>query len=143
MDLRKVRDVFLAYAAAIGQEDGPVVDLTAEAVQSATLALEGIDHVHGSDGLALSVLSVGDGIPDDVLQEHLEHTSGLLVDETGDTLHTASTSKTADGGLGDTLDVVAENLAVTLGASLSEPLASFATASHGAELAVRYVVVLR
>ena len=117
--------------------------LTAEAVQSAALALEGVDHIHGSDGLALGVLSVGDGIPDDVLQEHLEHTTGLLVDETGDTLDTASASKTADGGLGDALDVVTENLTVTLGASLSESLASLATASHGDELEVRSVVVLR
>lgn len=42
------------------------------------------------------------------------------------TLDTATTSKTTDGRLGDALDVVAENLAVTLGASLAETFASFA-----------------
>lgn len=43
-----------------------------------------------------------------------------------DTLDTTTTGKTTDGGLGDTLDVVAENLAMTLGAALSEALATFA-----------------
>merc|ERR1712137_818453 len=33
--------------------------LAAEAVQGAALALQGVHHVHGSDGLAASVLGVG------------------------------------------------------------------------------------
>ena len=80
--------------------------LTTESVESAALALERVHHVHGSDSLSLGVLCVCDGIPDDILQEHLEHTSRLFVDETGDTLDAASTSQTTDGGLGDALDVV-------------------------------------
>lgn len=43
-----------------------------------------------------------------------------------DTLHTTTTSETADSGLGDALDVVTKNLAVTLGAALSETLSTFA-----------------
>ena len=35
------------------------------------LALEGVDDVERGHGLALGVLGVGDGITDDVLQEHL------------------------------------------------------------------------
>ena len=54
--------------------------LTTESVQSAALSLEGVDHVEGGDGLALGVLSVGDGIADDTLEEGLQHTTGLLVD---------------------------------------------------------------
>jgi hypothetical protein len=85
------------------------------------------------------VLGVGDGVADDVLEEDLEDTAGLFVDETRDTLHTSATGETADGGLSDTyegrderrasknwarqtLDVVAENLAVTLSSTLSESL---------------------
>ena len=45
--------------------------LAAEAVQSAALALERVDDVHGGDGLALGVLAVGDGIANHVLEEHL------------------------------------------------------------------------
>ena len=104
--------------------------LTAEAVQSASLSLEGVDHVHGSDSLPLGVLGVGDCVPDDVLQEHLEDTASLLVDETADTLHTAPAGQTADGGLGDTLDVVTKDLPVTLCATLAKAFASFAASSH-------------
>ena len=94
------------------------------------MALEGIDNIHSGDSLPLGVLSVGDSITDDVLKEDLEDTSGLLIDQARDTLDTTSASQTADSGLGDTLDVITQNLAVTLGASLAESLASFASSSH-------------
>ena len=54
--------------------------LATETVQSAALALEGVDNVERGDGLALGVLSVGDGITDDTLKEGLEDGAGLLVD---------------------------------------------------------------
>ena len=82
-----------------------------EAVQSASLALEGVDDIHGGDGLAAGVLGVGDGVTDDVLEEHLEDTAGLFVDLARDALDTTSASETADGGLGDALDVVPKDLA--------------------------------
>lgn len=93
--------------------------LTTEAVQSTSLAFQSVDDVHGGDGLPLGVLSVCDGITDDVLKEHLQDTTGLLIDESRDTLDTTSASKTADGRLGDTLDVISQHLSVTLGAPLS------------------------
>jgi len=40
------------------------------------------------------------------------------------TLDTSTTSETPDSRLGDALDVVTENLAMTLGATLSETLAA-------------------
>ena len=100
-------------------------NLTAESVEGTSLALEGVDNVHGGDGLPLGVLGVGHGITDDVLKENLQNTTGLLVDEAGDALDSTTTSKTTDGWLGDTLDVITENLPVTLGASLPESLATF------------------
>jgi hypothetical protein len=57
-----------------------------------------------------------------ILQKDLENTSSLFVDQTGDTFDATSTSETTDGGLGYALDVVAEDLTVTLGAALSETL---------------------
>eukprot|EP00095_Tigriopus_kingsejongensis_P009616 maker-scaffold328_size205007-snap-gene-0.13 protein:Tk09616 transcript:maker-scaffold328_size205007-snap-gene-0.13-mRNA-1 annotation:"histone -like" len=60
---------------------------------------DGIDHIHGGDGLPLGVFGVGDGIADDVLKEHFEDTTGLLIDEPGDALHTSTASQTTDGGL--------------------------------------------
>lgn len=49
-----------------------------------------------------------------------EHTSR-------NTLDTTTTSKTADSGLGDALDVVTKNLSVTLGTALAETLATLST----------------
>ncbi|KFP53135.1 hypothetical protein N323_02114, partial [Cathartes aura] len=94
--------------------------------KGASLALESVDHVHGRHRLPLSVLSVGDGVTDHVLQEHLQHAARLLVDEPRDALHAAAPSQAADGRLGDALDVVAQHLAVALGASLAEPLPALA-----------------
>jgi hypothetical protein len=98
--------------------------------RSRTEATYRIDDVHGRHGLATGVLGVGDGVANDVLQEDLEDTAGLLVDETGDTLDTPTTSQAADGGLGDALDVVAKDLAVALGSALAQSLASFSSARH-------------
>ena len=58
--------------------------LSSKAIQSASLPLQGIDNVHGSDGLPLGVLGVGDGVADDILQEHL-HTYQLRVHTTATT----------------------------------------------------------
>ena len=104
--------------------------LATKAIQSAALPLESVDHVHGGDGLPLGVFGVGDGIPDDVLEENLENSTGLLVDESGDTLDSTTTRQPSDGGLGDALDVVPQHLAMTLGSSLPESLSSFATSTH-------------
>jgi len=113
--------------------------LTTESVEGSALSLERIDDVHGGDGLPLGVLGVGDGITDDVFQEHLQDTTGLFVDEARDTLDTTTTSQTANGGLGNTLDVIAKYLSVTLGASLAEALSSFTTSRH---VELRYLVEL-
>jgi hypothetical protein len=79
----------------------------------------------GSDSLSLCVLGVGDSITNDGLEEGLEDTTGLFVDHGRDTLDTTTTSETSNGRLGDTLDVVSKNLAMTLGTSFSEALAAF------------------
>ena len=47
-------------------------ELSAKAIQSPPLPLQGIGHIHGSDGLPLGMFSVGDRIPDHILQEHLK-----------------------------------------------------------------------
>lgn len=104
--------------------------LTSESVQGTSLTLESIDDIHGGDGLPLGVFGVGYGVPDDVLKEDLEHSTGLLVDEAGDTLDSATAGQTTDGGLGDSLDVITQDLAMPLGASFAQSLASLSTTSH-------------
>jgi hypothetical protein len=94
----------------------------AEAVEGSALALERVDDVHGGDSLASGVLGVGDGVVDDVPEEDLEHTAGLLIDEPGDALHAAPPRQPPDRRLGDALDVVAEHLPVTFAPPLPSPL---------------------
>ena len=95
--------------------------LAAESVEGASLPLEGVDNVHGGDGLPLGMLGVGDGIPDDVLKEDLE--SRYPLDST-------PPRQTADWVLGDGLNVVPQHLPVALGASLAQSLISIATPGH-------------
>ena len=102
--------------------------LAAEAVEGASLALERVDDIHGGDGLAAGVLGVGHRVADHVLEEHLEDTAGLFVDEAADALHATTACEPADGGLGDALDVVSEHLAVALCAAFAQSFTSFASA---------------
>ena len=111
-----------------GRLDRNGCSLTSESVQSPALSLQGVDNVHGGDRLPLGVLGVGNGITDNVFQKHLKNTPGFLVDETRDSLDTSSASQTANSWLGDTLDVVSQNLPVTLSAPLSKTLSSFSSA---------------
>ena len=106
------------------------MNLTAKTVQGSALSLQSIDDIHGGDSLPLGMFSVGDSITDDVLKEDLEDTTGLFIDEARDTLDTSTASQSADGGLGDTLDVITQYFAMTLGASLAESFASFASSRH-------------
>ena len=57
------------------------VDLASETIQSPTLTLKGIHNIHSSDSLPLGMLCVGDSVPDDILEEHFQNTSSLLIDE--------------------------------------------------------------
>jgi hypothetical protein len=120
----------LQFVSLWGSAEACRSSLSTESVQGTSLPLQSIYNVHGGDSLPLGVLSVSDGITDDVLKEDLEDTTSLLVDESGDTLDTTAASQTADGGLGDALDVIAEHLTVTLCASLAESFTSFASSGH-------------
>jgi hypothetical protein len=61
--------------------------------------------------------------------EGLENTTGLLVDEAGNTLDTTTASETADSGLGDTLDVVTKDLE-----NVSHVLVKVATESESSSM---------
>ena len=102
----------------------------AKAVEGTSLPLESVDNVHGGHSLPLGMLGVGDGVPDDVLKEHLQHTPGLLVDQPRDPLDTSTSGQAPDGRLGDALDVIPQHLPVPLGSAFSKSLAAFATSSH-------------
>ena len=104
--------------------------LTAEAVQGAALALQCVHHVQSSYGFPARVLGVGDCVSDDILKEDLQDTASLFVDEATNTLNTATSSQTADGRLRDALNVIAQHLAVTLGATFAEALSTLTASGH-------------
>ena len=54
---------------------------TSETIDGSALSLECVDDVHSGDGLSPGVLSVGDGVSDDSLEEALEDLSGVIIDE--------------------------------------------------------------
>ena len=98
-----------------------------KSIQSAPLALQSISHIHCCDGLPLGMLRVGDGVPDNVLQEDLDDTPGLFIDQARDSLNTTPASQPSDSWLGDALDIITQHHAMFLGASLSQ---SFTTSSQ-------------
>jgi hypothetical protein len=107
-----------------------LISLTSETVQGTALAFQSVDDVHGGDCLSLGVFSVGDGITNDVFKEHLQDTTGFFVDQSRDTLDTTTAGQTTDSWLGDTLDVITQDFAMTLGSSFSETFSSFAATGH-------------
>ena len=104
--------------------------LVSESVEGATLSLESVDDVYGGDGLALGVLSVSNGVANHVLQEDLQNSASLLVDKAGDPFHAAPSCQTTNGRLRNALDVISQNLAMPLRASLSQAFSTFASTRH-------------
>merc|ERR1719233_98702 len=91
------------------------------------------------------MFSVGDRIPDHVLEEHLQNTPSLLIDQGCPECCPSAPScaswhlpcpdlclpcQSANGRLSDALNVVPQHLPVPLGTSLAQTFASLATASH-------------
>ncbi|XP_045873915.1 uncharacterized protein LOC123950175 [Meles meles] len=62
----------------------------------------------------------GHCVPDDVLQEHLQHAPSLLIDEAGDPLDASTPGKAPNRRLSNTLDVVPQDLAVALGTAFAQ-----------------------
>jgi hypothetical protein len=94
------------------------------------LTLEGVNNVHGGDSLTLSVLSVGDGITNHVLEEDFQNAACFFVDEARDSLHTTTPGESPNGRLSDSLNVITENFAMTFRATLAKTLSSFASSRH-------------
>ena len=86
------------------------------------------------------MLSVGDRVLDDILEEYLEDTTDFLVDQPGNTFDTTPACKTPDGGFGDTLDVISKNFPMALGAALAQTLASFPASRHLREVWIQQTI---
>jgi hypothetical protein len=104
--------------------------LTSETVEGASLTFQSVDDVHRCHGFTFGVFRVGDGISDDIFQEHFQDSASFFVDQTGNTFHAATTSQSSDSGFRDALDVVTQDFAMTLRSSFSQSFASFTATGH-------------
>ncbi|KAJ7977102.1 Histone H4, partial [Quillaja saponaria] len=102
--------------------ENPETKSTTKTIQSPSLPLKGIHNIHSSDGLPPCMLSVGDSITDNILQEDLEDTTSLFIDETTNSLNATSSRQTTNCRLCNALNVITEHLPVPLGSSLSQTL---------------------
>jgi hypothetical protein len=91
------------------------------------LTFESVDNVKWGDGLALGMLSVGDGVTNYTFEESLQNTTCLLIDCGRDTLDTTATSQTAYRGLRNTFNGISGDSAVTSGPLRSKTFATFST----------------
>jgi hypothetical protein len=93
--------------------------LSAKPIECAARAFQSIDNIKGGDGFAiwsqsmmihdserknvpLSMLGVGDGVTDNILEEDFENTTSLFIYETRDTFDTTTAGEASDGRFGDT-----------------------------------------
>ena len=106
-------------------------DLSSETIDGSSLSLESVDNVEGGDGLTASVFGVGDSVTDDGFQEGLEDSTGFLVDQSGDSLDSPSASETTDGWLGDSSNVISQDLSVAFSSALSQSFSSFSSSRLG------------
>ena len=105
--------------------------LTTETVEGSALSLKGINNVKSSNSLSLGVLSVSCGVSDDVFEEALQNSSGIVVDVSGNTFNTTSSGKSSNSWLGDTFNAWLVCLSgVSFGADLTDTLTTFSLSDH-------------
>ena len=109
---------------------GRVNCLSTESVEGSSLSFQGVHNIEGCDSLSLGMLGVCHCITDNIFEENFEDTTGFFVDQAGDTFDTTSAGQSSDCRFCDSLDVITKYFSVTLGASLSQSLASFTTSAH-------------
>jgi hypothetical protein len=108
--------------------------LGTESIKSSSLALECVHNIERSNSLSLGMLCISHSVSDYVLEEGLEHSSSFFVDEPGNALYTTSTSETANSGLGDALDVVTQDFAVSFSTAFAESFSSLSSSRHVSDL---------
>jgi hypothetical protein len=98
--------------------------LLTESIQSAALALESVNDIHGNYSLTPRMLGVCNRVADDRFKEDLEDVAGLVIDKAGDALNAPAARQPTDSRLRNALNIVAQDLAMALGAALPEALSS-------------------
>jgi len=90
------------------------IDLQPESVNGLSDALQRVDDIVNSDGLAVAVFAVGYTVPQDLGQVILESASGFVVDSLRDALDSTSPRQSPYVRLGDTMDGIPAQLPMFL-----------------------------
>lgn len=85
---------------------------SSKSVESPALALQSVRKVESCDCLVASMFSIGDCISDNVLEQNLD--TRLLVHQACDALDSRTSGQSTNGWLGDSLNIISQNLPVPL-----------------------------
>jgi len=106
--------------------------------------LESMDNVHGTDCHSACMFRVDDSVTNEPLEKDTEDTTGLFVDKTGNALDTTTARQTANGRLGNALNVVTKHLAMAFATLATQGIFhSFPTARHDVFLLLVVDLLLR
>lgn len=91
-----------------------------KSVKGTSLALESIDNIQSSYSLATSVFSVSDCVAYNVLQETLENGACFIINCSRNALNTSTTCKSANCRLSNALNVISQDLLMSLSTSFTQ-----------------------
>lgn len=106
------------------------VPLTSEAVERTSLPLQSINHIHSRDSLSLGMLGVSHSVTNNIFEEHLEHTTGFLINKPRYTLHSTSPCQPPNCRFSDALNVIPQHFTVALSTSFTKTFTAFTSSSH-------------
>ncbi|WVZ03616.1 hypothetical protein V8G54_024422, partial [Vigna mungo] len=88
------------------------IESASKTIECPSLSLQRIHHVHGRNSLPPSVLGIGHSVANHILQEYLQHSSGLFIDQSTDPLHATSSRQSPYRRFRYALNVVPKNFPV-------------------------------
>merc|ERR1719430_1157825 len=101
-----------------------------KSVESTSLSLKSVHYVHGSNRLPLSMLRVGDCVPDHILQEYFKDASSFFINEARDPFHTSPSGQTPYCRFSDALNIITKHLPVPLSTTFAKALPTFPSSRH-------------
>jgi len=124
------RQILLQIIVALKRAVVSLVKLTSKTIQCASLSFQSIDYVHRCNGLTFGMFGVRNSVPNNVFQKDFQHTTGFLVNQTRNSLHSASACQPSNSRLRYSLDIVSQNFPVPLSATFPKTFTPFSSTSH-------------
>jgi len=135
-------DKFLLYLiVALKRAVVSLVELTSKTIQCTSLPFQSVDYVHRCNGLSFGVFGVRNSVPNNVFQKHFQHTTSFFVNQTRNSLHTATACQPPNSGFCYSLDIVSQNFPVPFGTTFTQTFSSFTSSSHVADLKTQFRMI--